>query len=252
MCFLPNPPSQHYDENYIEERGHTDIETDLFSAKKATANYYLSLLEKQQKPAKLLEIGCSTGITMQTAREMGWQVSGVEVNRAAICFAKNNFGIENILSGPLHKSMFPEKSFSAAIMLDVIEHIEQPKEFLEILKATLKPKGTLLIVTPNIDSLSARIMKTKWPHLFLEHVCLYSPKSIRLLFEKSGFKVKQIDWAKKYVTLKMLKKHLQCHPNSFLAKPLRSALKLFKGLENIVFPFNLGEMFVIAEKEDKK
>jgi 2-polyprenyl-3-methyl-5-hydroxy-6-metoxy-1,4-benzoquinol methylase len=237
-----------YSGDYIRERGHDRPDSSLWKAKEATAHQYLSLLEKHISKGNLLDIGCSTGITLKVARDRGWSVYGVEVNESAAAFAREVLNIGNVKIGRLSNEMFPDEFFSAVLMFDVIEHIHPPLEFIQILRNKIKPSGLLLIITPNIDSISAKLLKTKWPHLFPEHVCLYSPKSIRFLLEKHGFSVLKTGWAKKFATIDMIRRHLECHSNVLLSKPLLTLLNALTVFEHVVFPLNIGEMFVLARK----
>jgi len=237
-----------YASDYIRKRGHDRMSSSIVKAKEKTAARYLSILERYTIKGQLLEVGCSTGATLKAAKEKGWKVYGVEVNETAAVLARQFLNIETIKIGNLTKDLFQDKFFSAVLLFDVLEHISEPSNFIEILKNKLQPSGCLLIITPNISSLSAKILKNSWPHLFLEHQCLYSPKSIRLLLEKYGFRILKLGWAIKFVSLDILRRHLECHPQIFLAQTVRMLWNKLGYLENLIFPFNIGEMYVLAQK----
>jgi SAM-dependent methyltransferase len=60
----------------------------------------------------------------------------------------------------------------------VIEHIFDPKKFISDLVGILKPGGALVVVTPNSDSLIARVTGAQWPMLKpVDHVSLISAKA---------------------------------------------------------------------------
>jgi 2-polyprenyl-3-methyl-5-hydroxy-6-metoxy-1,4-benzoquinol methylase len=151
--------------------------------------------------------------------------------------------------GNLNDGMFPNEYFSLVTLFDVIEHIPHPVEFLSILRKKIVPGGSILFVTPNVDTLSFKILKEKWPHFVQEHPLLYSPKSIHRLLKETGFMSKAHGWATKYISIEMLKTHAQHHPNALFYKPISWILGRIPALDHVVFPFNLGEMFVLAEKK---
>lgn len=248
--FTPAPAENNiYNQDYIEKRGHDALNSNIAKAKNITAVHYLNLLEKLIPKGNLLEIGCSTGITLKAAEASGWRVYGVEINQAAIDIARERLNIQTIKLGPLNQKMFIDNFFSAVLMFDVLEHLRYPLTHIEIVRNKLKQRGLVLIITPNINSLSAKLLKDKWPHLFLEHVCLYSPKSLQYLLERNGFKIIKMSWAVKFVSLNMITYHLKNHPHLLFSKPLLFILSRLKLFENIIFPLNIGEICVLAEKQ---
>jgi len=251
LVFLENTGEENkiYTNEYIIKRCHNILNSSIIEAKKITSKYYLSFLKKYNPCGKLLEIGCSTGISLKVAKDMGWEVYGLDINKSAVDIARKFLNTDTIKTGELKKDMFPDNFFSVVLMFDVLEHIPEPNKYIKIINEKLKKNGFLLIITPNIFSLSGKILKNKWYHLFPEHLCLYSKKSIKFLLEKYGFKILKIGWAIKFVNFEMLKLHLQCHPDLFLSKILLPFLKKIN--LKIVFPFNIGEMYILAVLEIK-
>lgn len=236
-----------YSYEYIKKRQYDNPRSYVAKAKAKTADLYFSLLESYAAKENILEIGCGTGIVLKVARDRGWNIYGTEVNEVAFSIAKDYLNTRNIKLGNLTEDMFPDSFFSAIVMFDVIEHISDPLSLMEVLSKKLKRCGFLLLISPNINSISARILKEKWPHFFLEHACLYSPKSIVYLLEKYHFKIIKNGWAPKFVSLEMLRSHLECNPDIFLSKVLLVLFKTVSYFEKIAFPFNIGEMSVLAQ-----
>jgi hypothetical protein len=63
-------------------------------------------------------------------------------------------------------------------------------------------------VTHNEQSLLRKIVGWKWPAFCLQHPQIYSPESMSMLLEKSGYKVDSIKRTKNYFQLSFLLKHL--------------------------------------------
>jgi 2-polyprenyl-3-methyl-5-hydroxy-6-metoxy-1,4-benzoquinol methylase len=237
-----------YNADYIQKRSQNPDNLDTARSRKKTAEHYYHWVEKFVNKGNLLEVGCATGLALKVAQDHGWKVFGVEVNEKAASLAKDVLKEDVIKVGNLNNDMFPDEYFSLITLFDVIEHIPHPVEFLSILHKKTAPGGSILFVTPNIDTLSFKILKEKWPHFVQEHLALFSPQSMDRLLKETGFMPKAHGWATKYISIKMLRTHSEHHPNAFFYKPISWILGKIPFMGQTIFPFNLGEMFVLAEK----
>ncbi len=102
-----------------------------------------------RKKGKLLDIGCSNGEFMWLAKKAGFDTSGVELNKRTADIARNN-GLD-VFCGTLDEGAFPSGSFDYIYMGDLIEHVSDPLATLSEAKRLLRPGGTIIIVTPNLD-----------------------------------------------------------------------------------------------------
>jgi SAM-dependent methyltransferase len=133
---------------------------------------------------KLLDIGAAYGFFMEEAASYGLEPYGVELSAKAAEHARRY--------GVVYQKSFTELNiedrFSVISFIDSLEHFEQPIAGLQKAHELLEDQGIVAVMVPNIDSLFARLTKTKW-HLLLpeEHLFYFNPKSIRLMLEKSGF-----------------------------------------------------------------
>lgn len=151
----------------------------------------LDLLEPFRKTGRILDIGCGEGFFLESAKKRGWDVHGTEFSSVyiPICKAK---GI-SMEYGRLDISNYPEGSFDVITWFEVIEHINRPNEELEKFRHLVRVGGAVYLTTPNIDSLSRKILGPKWTAItFPDHLCYYSPTSIRFLFKRHGFSPLQV------------------------------------------------------------
>ena len=63
-----------------------------------------------------------------------------------------------IVHGTLEDARFPDGRFAVVVLSDLLEHVREPMIFLREVRRVLRPGGRLLIVTPDLGSLSARKM----------------------------------------------------------------------------------------------
>lgn len=135
---------------------------------------------------KLLDVGCATGIFIEMAREWGWEVVGVEPSQWAVSIARSR-GLK-VYQGDFAAVTENEK-YDVITMIDFIEHTDRPALMLEKAHRLLKKGGLLLIVTPDISSLAARITGRKWWHLRPGHLCFFTKKTIFYLEKAFSFRL---------------------------------------------------------------
>ncbi len=135
-----------------------------------------------------LDIGCATGRLAAFLREAGWDAQGVEVCRPAAEFGINTHKVP-IHIGTLEDAGFEENRFDIVHNSHVIEHINQPDEFMAGIYRILKPGGYYICTTPNALGLQALLFQEKWRSAIPDHLFLFSRRTLPLLAEKAGFRV---------------------------------------------------------------
>lgn len=82
--------------------------------------------------------------------------------------------------------------FDLVILLNLIEHVNEPGKVLEKVRAMLSPNGVAIIKTPNYDALDARIFRNKnWGGYHCpRHWVIFSKESFEALTTHAGLKVK--------------------------------------------------------------
>lgn len=156
-----------------------------------SAGTCLDLLARHvPKPGKLLDIGSSYGGFMEQARAVGWDVEGVEVSLEAANCARRERSLR-IHVGDLQEVICElTPPYDAVVMFHVIEHSPQPHELLRTAASLLRPGGLLCLRTPNAQSWLARVCGKTWEWLIPPaHIVLFSPTSLSLCLQFSGFRV---------------------------------------------------------------
>ncbi|MBI4386656.1 MAG: class I SAM-dependent methyltransferase, partial [Elusimicrobia bacterium] len=181
----PRPAEQELLDSYNRVEDREYLEEDA----SRSINAYLSLNTIKQfvRKGKLLDVGCSTGYFLNAAR-LDFDVHGVEPSHWAAQFAKERLKLD-ILTGTLEEARFPAQHFDVVCMSDVIEHLAGPLTSLQEIHRVTKTGGLLYLVTPDIDSPTARILRSKWWGLRPAHLYYFSAKTLRALLDKAGFDV---------------------------------------------------------------
>jgi 2-polyprenyl-3-methyl-5-hydroxy-6-metoxy-1,4-benzoquinol methylase len=145
------------------------------------------MIQRLGRPGRMLEIGAGAGLFMKEAQNAGWQCVGTEIMDAAMEFAQRRLGLD-VRKQSAEELSFPEASFDAVAMLEVIEHLWEPRRALTAAHAVLRPSGLLVLTTPNYDALSRLILGTEWAVISpREHLYYFTTKTLDRLLAETGF-----------------------------------------------------------------
>lgn len=86
------------------------------------------------------------------------------------------------------------KRFDVILMLNLIEHVDDPVAVLAKVRGLLKPGGRVLVKTPNHDSLDARLFRHhSWGGLHApRHWVVFTPESFRQAAGRAGLSVDRL------------------------------------------------------------
>lgn len=136
---------------------------------------------------RLLDVGCGDGQALEILADLGWLVSGVEVDPDAVAAARAR-GLE-IRHGTLTDAGLGEGSFDAVTSSHVIEHVHDCAAFLSESRRVLKPGGRLVVVTPNARAMLLERHGKNWHGLHPPyHLLLFTAESLRSLAQKVGLR----------------------------------------------------------------
>lgn len=146
----------------------------------------LDHFETYRSTNNIIDVGAGNGHFLKAARERGWNTYGTEFDERAVKICTDK-GI-HMHSGKLNPSNYEPEKFDIITSFEVIEHINNPKEELSNFYRILRPGGIVHLTTPNVGSISKAFLKEKWTIFnYPEHLCYYSPKTIKMIFKRLGF-----------------------------------------------------------------
>jgi 2-polyprenyl-3-methyl-5-hydroxy-6-metoxy-1,4-benzoquinol methylase len=99
----------------------------------------------------LLEVGCGFGDFVALLREQGVQAEGIEVNASAVSVAQGR-GLPIQQTDLRDFTKLHPRHYDVVCAFQVLEHVPNPKEFIQWSCAALKPGGKLLLGVPNGNS----------------------------------------------------------------------------------------------------
>lgn len=209
---------------------------------------YLRFIERYKKKGRLLDVGCALGYFVQLAHRYGFDAYGCDPSPYAIQEAKNLVG-SKVREGTLQSLSFPKNSFDVITMLDVFEHLHDPKKDLAEVYKLLKPGGILFIATGDTDSALARILQRRWTfYIPPQHLLFFNRSTMTIILKETGFR--PVSWS-------CIGKWLSLRYVLHLAKTTGES-KLAEWLDRVIGKTNVGNiplylpvhdnMIVIAEK----
>lgn len=138
-----------------------------------------------KQTGKLLDVGAGTGAFVNTMKQSGWEVTGLEPDETARQNAFNKHSIT--LTGPENLFQFGDAQFDAITMWHVLEHVHDLHGYLTQFQKILKPGGKLVIAVPNYTSHDAQVYKEFWAAYDVpRHLYHFSPRSMELLGNAKG------------------------------------------------------------------
>ena len=123
----------------------------------------------------------------------GWDAEGLELNPKTAAYAAKASGAV-VHQGNI-QTFAPARRYDAVILTDVLEHVPQPLDVLTRVGAFVRSGGWLAIKVPNgpaqrvKETLRARLRPSYRATLAdnLVHVNHFSPRSLGLALERTGF-----------------------------------------------------------------
>lgn len=164
----------------------------------------LSSIKKLPEGAKILEIGCGAGAFIRAIKKLHpeWECFGADLSREAINAAVS--AVDGVKYTEFDGGRFPyeDGDFDAVLFFDVLEHVDEPVNFVAEIKRVLKKRGIVYGFVPcegDKTSLWRWLDKFGWKNnltnRFAGHINFFSLADARKIFIDSGFRIKSETYA---------------------------------------------------------
>jgi 2-polyprenyl-3-methyl-5-hydroxy-6-metoxy-1,4-benzoquinol methylase len=144
----------------------------------------LRLFRSYCRGGKVLDVGCSSGAFLHQLRQYfpgSYDILGTDVSGAPLDYAESR-GIPvwrgDFLRGQLGREMFDTITYWA-----VLEHVLEPKRFIERAASLLKPNGLCFVLVPNQKSLAVHLIGSRYRYIYPQHLNYFTRTTLTKLVE---------------------------------------------------------------------
>lgn len=170
-----------------------------------------------------LDIGTGLGALIYASREAGFEATGIEQSSSAVSKAKEIFGIKNIQTDIVDFS--DDEAFDIVTAYAVIEHVRDPFVFLKAAFNHIVAGGVFIIETMNYNSWQRLLMGKQWYFFLYDHLYYFSPETLRIFLERSGFENIQMHVVPPKANITLSKNYHTSTDTSDLAQKIKFALR---------------------------
>jgi len=145
---------------------------------------------------RILDVGCGDGRFLQVLKDFGpaeWELVGVEFDEEAVARCRAR-GFE--ATARRVEDMADEAGrFDCVVMLQLIEHVEDPVVIAKRVFDLLRPGGIFVIETPNLAGWDYALFRKRWwgHYHFPRHFHLFSTESLERMLVSAGFSIDRVD-----------------------------------------------------------
>ena len=235
-----------FDEKYFSTHTYSNITFAKYSMY-WWSNRFQAILARRygRNGARLLEVGSGMGHLVGSLEDT-FETYGMDLNHWAVRQSKTVIHKTSLQTASAQELPFKDGAFNVVIIKHIVEHLPDPQKAINEIGRVTEPGGTLLLATPNLDSLLKPWKGDKWiGYQDPTHISLKRPAEWFSFIEDAGFQIQRrfADgfWDVPYIPV--VPKQLQ--------KLFFGSLGGFQAITGFIFlPYRWGEsILVIAKKQ---
>jgi 2-polyprenyl-3-methyl-5-hydroxy-6-metoxy-1,4-benzoquinol methylase len=235
-----------FDEKYFSTHTYENISFTRYSQYWWSNRFYAILARRYGRPgARLLEIGSGLGHLVGQLED-SFETYGMDLNHWAVKESKAVVDETGLQTASAEEIPFADGTFGVVIIKHIVEHLPNPEKAIAEIGRVTAPEGTLILATPNLDSLLKPWKGESWiGYQDPTHISLHPPSMWLEWIRNAGFSLKRVFadgfWDVPYIPV--LPSQIQ--------KMLFGSLGGFQAITGLVFlPTRWGEsIIVIAQKQ---
>jgi SAM-dependent methyltransferase len=163
------------------------------------AEHRLAAIRPHARPGRWLDVGAATGHFVEAAARAGIAAEGCELSGSAVADARAR-GLT--MHHAAVEDFTPAAPYDTLTAFDVLEHLREPRAFLDRVRGWLVPAGTLALTLPDVSSIYPRLMRRHWFYYApSDHLHYFDPRTITRLLGEHGFGDVRVTRAYKPLTL---------------------------------------------------
>jgi 2-polyprenyl-3-methyl-5-hydroxy-6-metoxy-1,4-benzoquinol methylase len=182
-----------FDENYFSTHTYANVTFAKYSMYWWSNRFYAMLARRYGKRgARLLEVGSGLGHLVGQLED-SFETHGLDVNYWAVKQAKTAINKTQLQTASAQELPFTNDSFNVVIIKHIVEHLPDPQKAIREIARVTEKGGTLILSTPNLDSLLKPWKGEKWiGYQDPTHISLKRPAEWVSCIEGAGFTIKRI------------------------------------------------------------
>ena len=226
----------------------------------------LNLFRKHCRRGIVLDVGCSSGAFLfQLNRRFPqeYRILGTDVSGPPLAYAESR-------KVPVDRGSFLEmtpaqRKFDAITFWAVIEHVAEPKAFLDKAAALLNPEGFCFVLVPNMKSLAVRLLGARYRYIYPQHLNYFTAITLRELVE-NHFEIVELrsmhfnplviwqDWRRRGAAVSNEQRgELLKRTTAYKQNPLLRPVKvLYQISEHLLRRFGLADNLAVALRKRKE
>jgi len=151
--------------------------------------WFKSFIPTSDGPSNILDIGCGGGVLLAMFRQQfgtNWSTYGVEPTPSFAELADRRLG-GTVLNSNYTSGLFQGVKFQLITCSQVLEHVDDPLNFLSQIGTDLAENGHLYLETPDIRDFET--LPTDHDRFQMQHFWYFSEETIRAFARLAGLRV---------------------------------------------------------------
>lgn len=160
LANIPEDLSLFYPESYYELP-----DSALLPALAPNESHKIEMIAPWKSGGRLVEVGPGAGVFSFCARQSGFDVTAIEMDRRTCEHMRSEVGVAAVESDDPASELDALSPLSVVALWHVIEHLRDPWGFIDAAAMSLEPGGVLALSAPNPDSVQFRTLGSRWAHV---------------------------------------------------------------------------------------